>query len=61
MASSSMARCDNSATKASRRLRFRMMRVMKTASSPPARDFSDYVIEIDRDSLPEGVEIIERV
>lgn len=28
---------------------------------PPARDFSDYVIEIDRDSLPEGVEIIERV
>jgi CRISPR-associated protein Csd2 len=26
---------------------------------PPARQFSDYVIEIDRDGLPDGVEIIE--
>lgn len=28
---------------------------------PPARAFSDYAIEIDRDNLPEGVKIIERV
>jgi CRISPR-associated protein Csd2 len=28
---------------------------------PPAREFSDYTIEIDRDGLPEGVEIIEWV
>jgi len=26
---------------------------------PPARKFTDYAIEIDRDGLPEGVEIIE--
>ena len=26
---------------------------------PPARQFSDYIIEIDREGLPEGVEIIE--
>lgn len=26
---------------------------------PPAREFSDYLIEIDREGLPEGVEIIE--
>jgi CRISPR-associated protein Csd2 len=28
---------------------------------PPSREFSDYVIEIDRSGLPDGVEIIERV
>ncbi len=27
---------------------------------PPARSFADYVITIDRDALPEGVELIER-
>lgn len=26
---------------------------------PPAREFSDYVVKVDRDGLPEGVEIIE--
>lgn len=26
---------------------------------PPARRFSDYIVEIDRDRLPDGVEIIE--
>jgi CRISPR-associated protein Csd2 len=26
---------------------------------PPARQFSDYIVEIDRDRLPDGVEIIE--
>ena len=28
---------------------------------PPARKFSDYTVRIDRDGLPEGVEIIERL
>lgn len=28
-------------------------------NQPPARSFSDYVVEIDRDNLPAGVEIIE--
>jgi CRISPR-associated protein Csd2 len=28
---------------------------------PPARKFSDYAIRIDKDRLPEGVEIIERL
>jgi CRISPR-associated protein Csd2 len=28
---------------------------------PPARKFTDYKIQIDRDNLPEGIEIIERV
>jgi CRISPR-associated protein Csd2 len=28
---------------------------------PPARAFSDYVVTIDRDGLPEGVEIIEKL
>jgi CRISPR-associated protein Csd2 len=27
---------------------------------PPARAFSDYIVTIDRDNLPEGVEIIEK-
>lgn len=26
---------------------------------PPARKFADYAVEIDREALPEGVEIIE--
>jgi CRISPR-associated protein Csd2 len=26
---------------------------------PPARQFSDYIVQIDRDALPKGVEIIE--
>lgn len=28
---------------------------------PPARKFSDYIVEIDREGLPDGVEIIERL
>lgn len=28
---------------------------------PPARKFSDYIVAIERDGLPEGVEIIEKV
>lgn len=28
---------------------------------PPARAFSDYVVEIDREGLPQGVEIIEKL
>ena len=30
-------------------------------NAPPARKFSDYVVEIDRANLPEGVGIIERL
>jgi CRISPR-associated protein Csd2 len=29
-------------------------------NAPPARSFSDYAITIDRERLPEGIEIIER-
>ncbi|MFN3854212.1 MAG: type I-C CRISPR-associated protein Cas7/Csd2 [Phreatobacter sp.] len=29
-------------------------------NAPPARSFDDYAITIDRDGLPEGIEIIER-
>ena len=32
----------------------------RTANWPPARAFSDYAIRIERDGLPEGVEVIER-
>ncbi|AMM84766.1 type I-C CRISPR-associated protein Cas7/Csd2 [Martelella sp. AD-3] len=28
---------------------------------PPARAFADYIVEIDRDNLPDGVEIIEKL
>jgi CRISPR-associated protein Csd2 len=28
-------------------------------NQPPARQFSDYIVEIDRDELPNGVEIVE--
>ena len=31
-----------------------------TDNWPPARAFSDYAVTIDRDNLPEGIEIIER-
>jgi CRISPR-associated protein Csd2 len=30
-------------------------------NAPPARAFSDYLVEIDREGLPDGVEIIERL
>ena len=40
-------------------------RVKVTKADPdkvtPPRDFSDYVVMIDKDALPEGVEVIERV
>ena len=29
-------------------------------NNPPAREFSDYAIEIDRDGLPDAVEIMEQ-
>lgn len=31
------------------------------AGLPPARSFSDYSVEIDRDALPAGIEVIERL
>ena len=33
----------------------------RSATLPPARKFSDYIVEIDRANLPGGVEIIERL
>ncbi|MBB3810662.1 type I-C CRISPR-associated protein Cas7/Csd2 [Pseudochelatococcus contaminans] len=33
----------------------------KLDNQPPARAFSDYVVRIDRDNLPAGVEIIEKL
>ncbi len=30
-------------------------------NQPPARKFSDYIVEIDRANLPGGVEIVERL
>ncbi|MFK8250637.1 type I-C CRISPR-associated protein Cas7/Csd2 [Ancylobacter terrae] len=32
----------------------------KLDNAPPARSFEDYAISIDRDGLPDGIEIIER-
>ncbi|WP_204274062.1 hypothetical protein, partial [Enterobacter ludwigii] len=29
-------------------------------NAPPARGFADYAITIDRDGLPDGIEIFER-
>jgi CRISPR-associated protein Csd2 len=40
---------------------FRAIDDKRIGNEPPARKFSDYVIEIDRDNLPAGVEIIEKL
>ncbi len=40
---------------------FRAIDDKRIGNEPPARKFSDYIIEIDRDDLPAGVEIIERL
>lgn len=40
---------------------FRAIDDKRIDNEPPARKFSDYVIAIDRDNLPAGVEIIERL
>lgn len=40
---------------------FRAIDDKRIGNEPPARKFSDYMIEIDRDNLPAGVEIIERL
>lgn len=40
---------------------FRAIDDRRIDNQPPARKFSDYVIEIDRDNLPAGVEIIEKL
>ncbi|MFD1695553.1 type I-C CRISPR-associated protein Cas7/Csd2 [Roseibium aestuarii] len=39
---------------------FRAVDDKRIGNEPPARKFSDYIIEIDRDNCPEGVEIIEK-
>ena len=40
---------------------FRAIDDKRIGNEPPARKFSDYIIEIDRDNLPVGVEIIEKL
>ena len=40
---------------------FRAIDDKRIGNEPPARKFADYVVEIDRDNLPAGVEIIEKL
>ena len=40
---------------------FRDVKDPRIDNATPARAFSDYIVEIDRDGLPDGVEIIERL
>ncbi|MBD1549415.1 type I-C CRISPR-associated protein Cas7/Csd2 [Roseibium aggregatum] len=40
---------------------FRPVDDKRIGNEPPARKFSDYIVEIDRANSPEGVEIIEKV
>lgn len=40
---------------------FRDVKDPRIDNAPPARAFSDYIVEIDRTGLPDGVEIIERL
>ncbi len=40
---------------------FRDVKDPRIDNAPPARAYSDYIVEIDRDGLPDGVEIIERL
>ena len=40
---------------------FREVNDPRIDNAPPARAYSDYIVEIDRDGLPGGVEIIEKL
>ncbi|MHA7777181.1 type I-C CRISPR-associated protein Cas7/Csd2 [Roseibium sp. M-1] len=40
---------------------FRSIDDKRIGNEPPARKFSDYIVEIDRANCPEGVEIIEKL
>lgn len=40
---------------------FRSVDDKRIGNEPPARKFSDYIIEIDRENLPSGIEIIEKL
>ncbi|WP_349358092.1 type I-C CRISPR-associated protein Cas7/Csd2 [Stappia sp.] len=40
---------------------FRSVDDKRIGNEPPARRFSDYIVEIDRDACPPGVEIIEKL
>ncbi len=33
----------------------------RAASLPPARAYTDYVVDVDHDGLPDGIEILERI
>lgn len=39
---------------------FRSVDDKRISNEPPARKFTDYIVDIDRDKCPEGVEIIEK-
>ena len=39
---------------------FDAVQVKKIDESKPARDFSDYIITIDKDAIPKSVKLIER-
>lgn len=40
---------------------FRDVKDPRIDNAPPARSYSDYIVEIDRAGLPDGVEIVERL
>lgn len=40
---------------------FRSVDDKRIGNEPPARKFSDYIIEIERENLPSGIEIIEKL
>lgn len=40
---------------------FRSVDDKRIGNEPPARKFADYIIEIDRENLPSGIEIIEKL
>ena len=39
---------------------FNRIKLTRKEKTKPARDFSDYQLEIDRNKLPEGISIIEK-
>lgn len=40
---------------------FDRITIRRTDDSQPARKFSDYTVQVDRDGMPEGVELIEKL
>jgi len=40
---------------------FETVNVAKKCGDKPPRSFADYTVEIDRDAVPAGIEVIERI